>query len=135
VTAPTPKDPDFAARVRSSFEQQALMRTIGARLRRVDPGEVEIEIAWDERLTQQHGYLHAGVVTSVLDSACGYAAYTLMPATSTVLSVEFKVNLLRPAAGVSFVAGGPSLPRRRTCTRWMATLASASDMSRRCLRR
>jgi uncharacterized protein (TIGR00369 family) len=122
VTAPTPKDPDFAARVRSSFEQQALMRTIGARLRRVDPGEVEIEIAWDERLTQQHGYLHAGVVTSVLDSACGYAAYTLMPATSTVLSVEFKVNLLRPAAGVSFVARARVVRAGRTITTTAADL-------------
>jgi uncharacterized protein (TIGR00369 family) len=95
-----PADPNFEARVRESFARQRLMATIGARLTRVEPGEVEIELPFREDLTQQDGYLHAGVVTAIADSACGYAAYTLMPAGSRVLSVEYKVNLLSPAKGV-----------------------------------
>ncbi len=75
------------------------MQLIGSRLTLVEPGIVEIELTTREDLTQQDGYIHAGIVTTVLDSACGYAAYTLMPAASSVLSVEFKVNLLAPAKG------------------------------------
>lgn len=92
-------DPDFEQRVRESFRLQKVMELIGARLMTVEPGVVEIEIPAREDLTQQNGYMHAGIVTTVLDSACGYAAYTLMPAASSVLSVEFKVNLLAPATG------------------------------------
>lgn len=80
------------------------MRLIGAALTQVEPGGVDIELPYREDLTQQNGYLHAGIITAVADSACGYAAYTLMPEGSNVLSVEFKVNLLRPAAGEKFVA-------------------------------
>lgn len=94
-----PRDPDFARRVRESFARQRVMATIGASITRIEPGIVEIELAWREDLTQQDGYIHAGIVTTALDSACGYAAYTLMPADSSVLSVEFKVNLLAPARG------------------------------------
>ena len=94
-----PVDPDFEARVRESFARQRVMRTIGARLTRVAPGEVEIELPFREDLTQQHGYLHAGVVTTVVDSACGYAAMSLTPPGAEVLSVEFKINLLSPATG------------------------------------
>jgi uncharacterized protein (TIGR00369 family) len=95
----TPIDPDFENRVRANFAQQRVMRLIGARLGTVEPGHVEIEIDTREDLTQQNRYVHAGIVTTILDSACGYAAYTLMPAGSSVLSVEFKVNLLAPANG------------------------------------
>lgn len=104
VSAPSsvrlePRDPRFEARVRASFERQAVMHTIGARLVRVEPGSVEIELPFRADLTQQHGFLHAGIVTTVLDSACGYAALSVMPAGAAVLSVEFKINLLAPAAG------------------------------------
>lgn len=82
------------------------MATLGARILSVTPGEVRIELAWSEELAQQHGVLHAGVVASIADSACGYAALSLMPAGSTVMSVEFKVNLLAPGRGERFLANG-----------------------------
>jgi len=94
-----PQDPNFEQRVRESFARQSIMRLIGASIALVEAGVVEIEIPTREDLTQQDGYMHAGIVTTILDSACGYAAYTLMPSGSAVLSVEFKVNLLAPAAG------------------------------------
>lgn len=99
-----PQDPDFEARVRDSFARQAAMRLIGAELARVAPGEVDIRLPFRADLTQQHGSLHAGIVTAIADSACGYAALTLMPPSAGVVSVEFKVNLLAPAAGEAFVA-------------------------------
>jgi uncharacterized protein (TIGR00369 family) len=95
----TPPDPDYEARVRQSFAKQRVMETIGARLTRVAPGEVDVELPFGEALTQQHGFIHAGILATVLDSACGYAAFTLMPADAGVLSIEFKVNLLAPAHG------------------------------------
>ena len=97
-------DPAIEERVRSSFERQAFMTAIGASLSSIRRGEVEITLQVRPDLTQQHGFLHAGVVTAILDSACGYAALTTMQPASEVLSVEFKVNLLRPAAGERFVA-------------------------------
>jgi uncharacterized protein (TIGR00369 family) len=109
-------DPAFAERVRKSFEAQALMRLLGASLERVEPGEVDIALGHRPDLTQQHGYLHAGILTAIADSACGYAAYTLMPEDSEVLSVEFKLNLLRPAAGERFVARGRVVRAGRTLT-------------------
>lgn len=90
------------------------MSLIGARLGLVEPGIVEIVLPFRADLTQQHGYLHAGVVTTIADSACGYAAYSLMPKGSEVLSVEFKVNLLRPARGELFVARAEVLKAGRT---------------------
>ena len=99
-----PQDAEFEARVRASFERQRVMETIGARLSRVAPGEVEIKLPFREDLTQQHGYLHAGIVAAVVDSACGYAAMSLAAAGAEVLSIEFKLNLLSPARGSSFVA-------------------------------
>jgi len=98
------QDTNFEARVRESFARQRVMETIGARLVRVAPGEIEIALGFREDLTQQHGYLHAGVVAAVIDSACGYAALTLTPAGAEVLSIEFKLNLLSPARGESFAA-------------------------------
>lgn len=102
--------------MRESSDNQRVMQTIGARLVRVEPGEVEIELAYDERLTQQTGFLHAGVVTAVLDSACGYAAYSLMEPGSEVLSIEFKVNLLAPAVGEKLVARASVVRAGRTIT-------------------
>lgn len=99
-----PQALNFEARVRESFARQKLMATIGARLIKVLPGEVEIELAFREDLTQQHGYLHAGVVTSIVDSACGYAALSLMPEDADVLSVEYKINMLSPARGAAMIA-------------------------------
>lgn len=94
-----PSDPGFEQRVRESFAEQKWMQRLGARLVEVAPGRVSIELTPGPELTQQNGYVHAGVVTSIADSACGYAAYTLMPEGSDILSVEFKVNLLAPALG------------------------------------
>lgn len=107
---------DLAARIRRSFARQRLMTTLGATLARVAPGEVEIELPFREELTQQHGFLHAGAVTSVADSACGYAALTRMPPGAAVLTVEFKVNLLAPAAGDRFRARGRVVRAGRTLT-------------------
>jgi len=95
----TPHDPNFETRVRENFALQQVMSLIGARMVNVGPGLCEIEISARQDLTQQDGFIHAGIVTTILDSSCGYAAYTLMPADSRVLSVEFKVNLLAPAKG------------------------------------
>jgi uncharacterized protein (TIGR00369 family) len=94
----------YESEVRESFGRQRAMQLIGAALERVEPGIVDIALPYREDLTQQNGHVHAGVITTIADTACGYAAYTLMPADSDVLSVEFKVNLLRPAAGEKFVA-------------------------------
>jgi uncharacterized protein (TIGR00369 family) len=103
-------------RVRASFARQGLLATLGARIVRVAPGEADVELAFDERLTQQHGYLHAGALTAALDSACGYAALTLMPEEAAVLTVEFKANLLAPAAGERFLARGRVVRTGRTLT-------------------
>ncbi len=95
---------DAFHRVRSSFVQQKFMETLGASLASVKPGAVEITVPFRADLTQQNGFVHAGVITSVLDSACGYAALSVAPENADVLSVEFKVNLLSPAVGEQFVA-------------------------------
>ena len=109
-----PADADFAARVRTSFARQRAMATLGISLRRVDAGEVELEMPYNADFCQQHGFLHAGTVTTAIDSACGYAAYTLMPADAEVLSVEFKINLLAPAKGERFRFVGRVVKAGRT---------------------
>ena len=111
-----PSNPSFVEDIQRSFDQQSVMELIGARLTRIDPGIVEISLPYRSDLTQQNGYLHAGIVTTIVDSACGYAAYTLMPAGSQVLSVEFKVNLLRPARGTTFLARGEVIKPGKTLT-------------------
>jgi uncharacterized protein (TIGR00369 family) len=111
-----PRDVGYGNRVRESFARQALMRTIGAQLSRVEPGRVEIELPFRADLTQQHGYLHAGITSAIADSAGGYAGYSLFPAGSSVLTVEFKINLLAPAAGERFVALGEVVRPGRTLT-------------------
>jgi uncharacterized protein (TIGR00369 family) len=110
----TAEDPAYESRVRASFERQTFMSTIGARLARVAPGEVDIELAMRDDLVQQHGFLHAGVLASAADSACGYAALSLMPPGAAVLSVEFKVNLLAPAKGDRIIARGRVIRAGRT---------------------
>jgi uncharacterized protein (TIGR00369 family) len=104
VTAFVPQDPEYETRVRGSFARQRAMQTFRAKLARIAPGEVEIEMPFGEELTQQHGYLHAGIIAAIVDSACGYAALTLTPPGTEVLSIEFKLNLLSPAVGERFVA-------------------------------
>ena len=110
------QDADFERRVRESFARQQVMQLIGASLKRVEPGAVDILLPYRQDLTQQNDYIHAGILTTVADSACGYAAYTLMPAGSEVLSVEFKVNLLRPAEGEIFMAEAKVLKAGKTLT-------------------
>ena len=111
-----PQDPGFADRVRASFARQAAMATIGASLVSVEPGEVAIELPWAAGLTQQHGFLHAGMVATALDSACGYAGFTLMPAEAGVLTIEYKINLLAPARGERFRMIGTVVKPGRTVT-------------------
>ena len=109
-----PTDP--TPRIAASFERQAIMATIGASLARVAPGEVDIALPFRADLTQQHGFLHAGIVATIVDSACGYAALSVMEPGTAVLSVEFKVNLLAPARGVRFLACGRVVRAGRTVT-------------------
>ena len=109
-----PKDPDFAARVRASFARQGAMATLGASLASVDAGCVVLELPWAQALTQQHGFLHAGMVATALDSACGYAAFTLMPVEAAVLTIEYKINLLAPAKGALFRMVGEVVKPGRT---------------------
>ncbi|MBK6006206.1 PaaI family thioesterase [Ramlibacter ginsenosidimutans] len=111
-----PQDPDFAERVRASFAKQGAMQTLGATLAELEPGRAAIELAWQQGLTQQHGFLHAGMVAAALDSACGYAASTLMPADAGVLTIEYKINLLAPAQGQRFRMHGLVLKPGRTIT-------------------
>jgi uncharacterized protein (TIGR00369 family) len=124
---PVVRDPEFGARVRDSFAKQQFMATLGARLELVAPGEVRISLPYRADLTQQHGFLHAGAVTSVVDSACGYAALTLMEPGAAVLSVEFKVNLLAPAAGKEFLAIGKVVRAGRTITVCSGELRAVDD--------
>lgn len=111
-----PASGDYAERVRASFGRQRVMQTIGASLVRIEPGEVEIHLPYREDLTQQHGFLHGGVVSTIADSACGYAAYSLMDPDASVLTVEYKINLLAPARGERFVARGTVVKPGRTLT-------------------
>ena len=103
-------------RIRESFDKQAFMKLLGAELVHVATGEVDIALPFDAKLTQQHGFLHAGVTTSIADSACGYAALSLMPEDAAVLSVEFKVNMLAPAQGRRFLARGRVVRSGRNIT-------------------
>jgi uncharacterized protein (TIGR00369 family) len=101
-------------RIAESFQRQRLLSTLGARLLRVAEGEVDIELPWSDAIQQQHGFVHAGALATIADSACGYACLTRMPAGSAVLSVEFKINLLAPAVGTRFVARGRAVRVGRT---------------------
>ena len=116
MSAFQPVDADFERRVRERFVRQGAMRLIGAQLGRVEPGRVDIELPFRDDLSQQHGYFHAGMTSTIADSAGGYAAYTLFPADSSVLTVEFKINLVAPAQGERLIATGRVKKSGRTLT-------------------
>ncbi len=99
-------DENFDPRVRESFYRQEIMKTVGASILSIKPGEVSLEFPYHKSLTQQHGFIHAGIISTVLDSACGYAAFSLMPKDAAVLTIEFKINLISPAKGARFRAVG-----------------------------
>lgn len=111
-----PRDPDYEARVRTSFASQGLMETIGASLLRVSPGLVEISLPASKAVSQQHGFVHAGAIASIADSAAGYAALTLMPPGAGVLTAEFKINLMAPGIGERMTARGRVVKAGRTLT-------------------
>ena len=111
-----PADPDFEERVRDSFQRQGIMELIGAELSLVAPGQVEIELPFRDDLTQQHGFFHAGATSTVADSAGGYAAFSLFPREASVLTVEYKINLVAPARGERLRAVGRVLRPGRTLT-------------------
>lgn len=111
-----PADSQYANRVRESLARQKVMTTIGAEPVDIAPGRVDIGFDYHPDLTQQHGFIHAGIISTVLDSACGYAAYSLMPSDAGVLTIEFKVNLLSPARGDRFIARGRVTRAGRTVT-------------------
>src|SRR5687768_9438150 len=122
-----PSNPSFADEVRQSFAKQAIMGLIGGELTRVEPGVVEITLPYRADLTQQDGYVHAGIVATIADSACGYAAYSLMPPESEVLAVEFKVNLMRPAKGEQFRARAEVIKPGKTLTVVRPDVFATSD--------
>jgi uncharacterized protein (TIGR00369 family) len=111
-----PRDPNYIERVAASFQRQAVMHTLGIEIARLEPGEIELTMPYAQPFTQQHGFVHAGIITTALDSACGYAAFSLMPADAAVLTVEFKTNLLAPAKGERFVFRGKVIKPGRTLT-------------------
>jgi len=115
MTAFQPQDPQFEQRVRGSFARQKAMATIGALLARVEAGACEIELPFREDLTQQKGFVHGGIVGMIADSAAGYAAYSLMPAGCSLVTVEYKMNILTPGRG-ALVAKGQVLKPGRTLT-------------------
>jgi uncharacterized protein (TIGR00369 family) len=110
------KDPRYQEKVRESFSRQRAMSELGATLNQVHPGSVEISLPYQEELTQQHGFIHAGIVATILDTACGYAAFSLMPSDASVLTIEFKINLLAPAVGDSLVATAEVIRPGQTIT-------------------
>jgi uncharacterized protein (TIGR00369 family) len=114
VTESAAESNDTLARVRASFDRQGMMTTLGVEVTAVERGKVRMSLGHDERFTQQHGFLHAGAVTSVLDTACGYAAFSVMPADAAVLTVSFTVNLMAPAAGERFTITGEVVRAGRT---------------------
>lgn len=126
-----PQDPDYGDRVRASFSRQRVMQTLGISIARLAPGEIELAMAHDAALTQQHGFIHGGIIATALDSACGYAAFSLMPAEAAVLTVEFKANLLAPAKGRRFVFRARVVKPGRTLTVCEAQAFAAEDTGER----
>jgi uncharacterized protein (TIGR00369 family) len=110
-----PVDPQFAARCRASFARQKAMTLIGARLTAVEPGATEISLPYRDDLTQQKGFVHGGIIGMIADTACGYAAFSLMPADCSLVTVEYKINILAPARG-SLVARGEVVRAGRSLT-------------------
>jgi uncharacterized protein (TIGR00369 family) len=111
-----PKNPDYRSIATDTFERQRAMRTLGISIARLEPGEVELAMAYSPELTRQNGFVHAGIITAGLDSACGIAAFTLMPSGSDILTVEFKTNLLAPARGQRFAFRAVVVKPGRTLT-------------------
>ena len=116
VTAIAPKDPAFQARVQASFAKQGLMRTLGAHILRISPGAVDIALPASPSISQQHGFVHAGAVAAIADTAAGYAALSLMPPRIGILTTEFKINLVAPAIGERILARGRVVKTGRTLT-------------------
>lgn len=116
MTTPQPRNPDYAARVRDSFGRQAFMATIGAELIDVAPGHVEMRLPYRPELGQQHGFFHGGVIGTLADNAGGYAAFTLMSPEDSILTVEYKMNIVSPGRGDALVAVGTVLKPGRTLT-------------------
>ena len=110
----SPRDPNYAERVRDSFQRQKSMAWIGAELAHLAPGYCEIRLPHKPELTQQHGYIHGGIIGTIGDSAAGYAAYTLMPRDSSVLTIEYKMNLMAPGDGEILIARGEVVRAGRT---------------------
>lgn len=123
----SPHDPGYEARVRESFGRQAHMATLGVTIARIVPGEVHLRLPFSPKFSQQNGYLHAGAIASVADSANGYAALTLAPPQTDVLAVEFKINLLAPARGDAFLAKARVLRAGRTLTVCLADVTTADE--------
>jgi uncharacterized protein (TIGR00369 family) len=127
----TPAFAGYAARVRTSFERQGAMALIGASLVDVQPGYCAIALIPRPEVAQQHGYVHAGIVSAIVDNAGGYAGYTLFPEDSSVLTVEFKLNLLAPAAGTRLVAEGFVVKPGRTLAITRGEVYAEQDGERR----
>jgi uncharacterized protein (TIGR00369 family) len=121
-----PIDPNYQQRVRDSFNGQAMMHTLGIEISDLGPGWIDLEFDHNDAFTQQHGFTHAGVIAAALDSACGYAAFSLMPPHAAVLTVEYKINLLRPAKADRYRASATVTKPGRTLTVCQAT-ATPSD--------
>jgi len=121
-----PADPQFASRIRESFARQKAMALIGASLTVVEPGYVEVALPYRDDLTQQKGYVHGGILGMIADTACGYSAFSLMPAGCSLVTVEYKINILTPAVG-SLVAKGQVVKHGRTLTVARAEVYSHDD--------
>jgi uncharacterized protein (TIGR00369 family) len=122
-----PKNPAWRAAATSTFDLQPAMRTLGISILRLEPGEVDLAMPYSQAFTQQHGFVHAGIITAGLDNACGIAAFTLMPADTGILTVEFKTNSLAPAKGERFLFRARVLKPGRTLTVCEAQAFAAHD--------
>lgn len=122
-----PRSTDYAGKVRSSFSRQPAMASLGVTIRSLEPGRVDLEMPFNPAYTQQHGFVHAGIITTALDSACGYAAFSLMEDDAAVLTVEFKTNLLAPADGEAFLFRAEVVKPGRTLTVVQATAFALKD--------
>jgi len=111
-----PKDPDYINKVKASFDRQEFMKLINSRLVKIEPGFCEIEVPYNLNITQQHGFFHAGIVGTIADNAAGYAAFSLMRPESSILTVEFKLNLISPADGELLIGRSHVLKNGRTLT-------------------
>ncbi len=120
----------IAKKIRESFAKQGLMATLGAKITAIETGKVVLECPFREGLGQQHGFFHAGVLASLADSACGYAALSVMPETADVLSIEFKINLLKPAKTEKIIATGTVLQAGKNVVVCEATVSDASGGGR-----